>query len=170
LGNKSKNYTKRREAFSVLELVFVIVILAIIASIAIPKLVLTKNDALIASIKSDIKTSANIIPSYYLVKGSITDIKDAISFDMTRWSRVQNINKNDNLAFLFKTPDNNIECSRVEIDDTNGTIFRVLITDTTTNSSNFCNKLRESYGVLDNNITINTPIGSYFEIINIKLD
>lgn len=51
-----------RNAFSMLELVFVIVILGILASIAIPKFSFTRNEAQSVSIQSDINQVLNAIP------------------------------------------------------------------------------------------------------------
>ena len=45
-----------KSAFSLLELIFAIVILGIIASFAVPKLMDTKDSALISTIKRDINT------------------------------------------------------------------------------------------------------------------
>ena len=51
-----------RNAFSMLELVFVIVILGILAAIAIPKFSFTRNEAQSISIQSDINQILNAIP------------------------------------------------------------------------------------------------------------
>lgn len=50
-----------RSAFSMLELVFVIVILGILASVAIPKFSLTRGDAQAVSIQSDLNQAVSAI-------------------------------------------------------------------------------------------------------------
>lgn len=44
----------KRSAFSMIELVFVIVILGVLAAVAVPRFVATRNDAQVATIRSDI--------------------------------------------------------------------------------------------------------------------
>ena len=48
-------------AFSLLELIFVIVVLGIIASFAIPKFIDTKDSALVSTIKRDIFLNKNLL-------------------------------------------------------------------------------------------------------------
>lgn len=50
-----------REAFSMIELIFVIVVMGILAAIAIPKLSLTRSDAQYVGIQSDIQTILSTI-------------------------------------------------------------------------------------------------------------
>lgn len=57
-----------RNAFSMLELVFVIVILGILASIAIPKFSLTRGDAQSISIQSDINQAISAIQREVFMK------------------------------------------------------------------------------------------------------
>ena len=58
-----------KEAFSMIELIFVIVILGILAAIAIPKLVATRDDAITASLTTQIKASTKELISYYTSQG-----------------------------------------------------------------------------------------------------
>jgi general secretion pathway protein G len=51
----------KRSAFTMIELVFVIVILGILASIAVPKLTATRDDAMFAKGKADINTVRSAI-------------------------------------------------------------------------------------------------------------
>ncbi len=54
---------KNKNAFTMIELVFVIVVLGILAAIAIPKFAATRNDAIIAKGKADIATIRSAIVS-----------------------------------------------------------------------------------------------------------
>jgi len=53
-----------RKAFTMIELVFVIVILGILAAVAIPKLAATRGDAKVSAIAQNIMTGAGEIASY----------------------------------------------------------------------------------------------------------
>lgn len=59
-----------KKGFTMIELVFVIVILGILASLAVPKLAATKDDAEAAKAAVEIKDAINQLTTYYIVNGS----------------------------------------------------------------------------------------------------
>ncbi|MBZ8006713.1 type II secretion system protein [Campylobacter sp. RM9334] len=64
-----------KKGFTMIELIFVIVILGILAAVAIPKLNATRDDAEIAKAASNFSTIISDITSYYTAKGSFaTDL------------------------------------------------------------------------------------------------
>jgi len=65
-----------KPAFSMIELVFVIVILGVLAAIAIPKLAATREDAEILKAYSDRKTLIKDIETYYYAQGKMDHIID----------------------------------------------------------------------------------------------
>ena len=73
-----------RKAFTVIELIFVIVIIGILASIAMVKMSATRDDAKIASTVSNIKIASKDIVSYAVSKDrfedSILDMSDALKY------------------------------------------------------------------------------------------
>ena len=75
-----------KKAFSLIEIIFVIVILGIIVSFAAPKLMDTKDSALVSTLKRDISTAINSIQSYYLLNQKIEDINDALNISQTNWN------------------------------------------------------------------------------------
>ncbi|MBZ7980920.1 type II secretion system protein [Campylobacter sp. RM12640] len=66
-----------KKGFTMIELIFVIVILGILAAVAIPKLNATRDDAEIAKALSNFSTIISDISSYYTAKGDFAaNIKD----------------------------------------------------------------------------------------------
>lgn len=74
-----------KNAFSLLELIFVILIISIIASLAVPKFLDTRATAQTSTIKRDISTAISSIQSYYLINGKIDNISEAISLNNSVW-------------------------------------------------------------------------------------
>ena len=64
-----------KKGFTMIELIFVIVILGILASVAIPRLAATRTDAEIAATVANLRTLLSDINSYYVVKGDFTGAK-----------------------------------------------------------------------------------------------
>lgn len=64
-----------KKAFSMIELIFVIVILGILASLAIPKLNVTRDDAAIATAASNLPILLSDVSFYYTSKLDFADIK-----------------------------------------------------------------------------------------------
>ncbi len=59
-----------RKGFTMIELIFVIVILGVLASVAIPRLAATRDDAEVAKAATNLTTAVNDIANYYIAKGS----------------------------------------------------------------------------------------------------
>jgi len=74
-----------KNAFSLLELIFAIVVIGIISSFAIPKYMDIRNQAMASTIQRDIVTATTSIQSYYLVNRGIENISDAISLNDKNW-------------------------------------------------------------------------------------
>jgi len=60
-----------KSAFTMIELIFVIVILGILSAVAIPKLSATRDDAMISKAAHIISTSATEVQSYAASQGSV---------------------------------------------------------------------------------------------------
>jgi general secretion pathway protein G len=74
-----------QKAFSLIELIFIIAVLAIISSVAIPKLMGINSKANISVIKQDINTIISSVQSYYLIHNKIDKISDATNLNSALW-------------------------------------------------------------------------------------
>ena len=70
-----------KKGFTMIELIFVIVILGILASVAIPRLAGTRTDAEIATTVANIRTLLSDLNSYYVVKGEFAEGADGVKWN-----------------------------------------------------------------------------------------
>ena len=69
-----------RKGFTMIELIFVIVILGVLASVAIPRLAATRDDAEVAKAATNLTTAISDITAYYTAKGQFSSNAQA-NFD-----------------------------------------------------------------------------------------
>lgn len=124
------NKATKKSGFSLVEMIVVIVIIGIIAAIAVPKLLDTKDEATASSIKQDIATAVSAIRSYYLMNGSIAKISDAVNLNTKNWSG------SDGLTAIYKDTDN---CVTIAV-----AAPTLTVTLATTNDNSVCAKLKAS--------------------------
>ncbi len=70
-----------KKAFTIIELIFVIVILGILAGVAVPKLAVTRDDATMAKMRTDvasIRSGIALQKSKYMMEGNISGWRDNI--------------------------------------------------------------------------------------------
>jgi len=75
----------RRSGFTMIELIFVIVILGILASVAIPKLAATRDDAKISKALSELATLKGDLSSYYTSQGTYSADKKSLVTNVDLW-------------------------------------------------------------------------------------
>ena len=72
-----------KKGFTMIELIFVIVILGILASVAIPRLAATREDAEISAAVANLRTLVSDASAYYTAKGEFGST--------TKWSEITNV-------------------------------------------------------------------------------
>ena len=121
-----------KSAFSLLELIFAIVILGIVASFAIPKYIDTKDSALVSTIKRDLNTAVSSLQSYYLLNQKIEKISDVLTINETNWTLTDTKLSDKNLCLFLeiKTSDSDNKSIEVVVD--------------TQKDTTICKKIREA--------------------------
>lgn len=74
----------KRSGFTMIELIFVIVILGILAAVAIPRLAATRDDAKISKIATDLSTVVSDAGAYYTSQGNT-------KWNSATWKDVSNV-------------------------------------------------------------------------------
>ncbi len=119
---------KKRAGFTMIELIFVIVILGILAAVAIPKLAATRDDAQISKIVTNITTAQGEISGYTLSQGTApTDdanlslasnvIKLGIDTNYVSTGTTVTVVTAPGIAARF-TDDQNNTCATIELNST----------------------------------------------------
>lgn len=76
-----------KRGFSMIELIFVIVILGILASVALPKLAATRDDATASGLKTDVGTITQAVPALYMSQKVTSIIQSVPSLSSTSWTQ-----------------------------------------------------------------------------------
>jgi general secretion pathway protein G len=120
-----------KNGFSLLELIFAIVILGIIASFAVPKYFETKDSALVSTIKRDVATAINSIQSYYLLNQKVDKLSDTMNINNVNWT-IEDLKMSDKNS-----------CLSLEVKTTSGVKTIELAVDTTKEAT-ICKKIRDA--------------------------
>ena len=104
-----------KSAFSLLELIFAIVILGIVASFAIPKYIDTKDSALVSTIKRDLNTAVSSLQSYYLLNQKIEKISDVLTINDTNWTLTDTKLSDKNLCLFLEIKTSDADNKSIEV-------------------------------------------------------
>ena len=108
------------KAFTMIELIFVIVILGILAAVAIPRLAATRDDAEIVKVATNITTLVQDVGGYYMSQAKFAS-------DISAMTNVQN-------PIIVR----NEKCAEMLFRDTNETVLKMYKNGT------ICNKVWQS--------------------------
>lgn len=122
-----------KKGFSLLELIFAIVIIGVIASFAVPKFLDTKDSAVVSTLKRDISSIISSIQTYHLQVGKIDNISDAITLNSQNWTTDET---NSKKISDFKS------CVTIEVKSD-----EISLTLDESNTDNVCAKLKEDEGI-----------------------
>jgi len=108
-----------KKAFTMIELIFVIVIIGILAAVAIPKLMATRTDAKVATISQEVKSAVNEIGQYVTAKGGKANATDITTESQVLNQLVQQQKANkDSTTSVTIYGDDKVGCVTIETNET----------------------------------------------------
>ena len=147
-----------KKSFTMIELVFVIVILGILAAVAIPKLAATRDDAKTAVITSQLKDGTSELIAYYTSQGGdinfseIADSSQIVLNELINHGWVEVLD--DTHAVFYSDKEAKTGCISYE---TNGK--EISVEGNTSNNSGLCSNIRKI--ILDRNYSILSSVVSF---------
>ena len=122
----------KRDGFTLIEIIFVIVILGIVAMIAVPKFMATRDDARMVALAQNIATGASDIASYMVARGEADDDLSKMSNALRSLvNRGEATLDTSNRSITIKAG-NETDCITIEIVSSNNDENLTLINKTTT--------------------------------------
>jgi len=146
-----------RSAYTILELIFVIVIIGILASIAIIKFNLTREDSIVVERLSNIKIATNEIISYAATKNQL-------SHNILNMSNALKLMVSENQADLennrsIKVKIKNTYCIKLKVEEKDTTALVKI--ENINSQNNLCKTLQNKINILNYPIQIKGTIIAY---------
>ena len=128
-----------KKGFTMIELIFVIVILGILASVAIPRLAATREDAEISATVANLRTLVSDATAYYTAKGE---------FGSAKWSEITNVPL-ENAASTNATTEAKLkagkeDCIKVQLVNKVGTTPAHILISKETGKTGVCQQVQNS--------------------------
>ena len=102
----------KRSGFTMIELIFVIVILGILAAVAIPKLAATRDDAKVSKGASELATLVSDLGAYYTAQGAFSSLDQMTNVKMSDVST----DMSGGIDTYYQV--NNVNCIKLNATDT----------------------------------------------------
>ena len=148
-----------KKGFTMIELIFVIVILGILAAVAIPRLAATRDDAKAASIKTDIGTAMQAVPAWYQGQKQASFL-NAMSLDTNVWKKQTNCvyqyedDAGGTISMSIKDNNGTGDLTNCDVNASSLTQPVFLMIELTPAGSGIVYDLNASMGVHDANVTL----------------
>ena len=131
-----------RKGFTMIELIFVIVILGVLASVAIPRLAATRDDAEVAKAATNLTTAVSDITAYYTAKGNFKNSNSSANVTFDKLTNA--LDKDGKLKVKGKT-----ECATITLPAHNSQSSKVNLTvDFSGGTDPVCVQLRKLPGII----------------------
>ena len=138
-----------KKGFTMIELIFVIVILGILASVAVPRLASTREDAEISATVANLRTLVSDASSYYVANGTFKpkgkqanwrDVTNVPLRDSTK-ALVQGTTGTNTAAYLSASGTN---CIKIELKDREGTTPAHILVTADGTSDYICKEIHKA--------------------------
>jgi len=142
-----------KSAFTMIELIFVIVILGILAAVAIPKLAATRDDAVTVTLATQAKEGMKELINYYTAQGGEVNFSEIPVHKSSQIVLNELINKgwveikDDNHSVLYSDKDNKTVCINYYTDGA-----KIEVETNSSNNSTLCDDIKRF--VKDRNYSI----------------
>jgi len=130
----------KRSAFTMIELIFVVMVISILAAVAVPKLFATRDDALVSAMAQGIMRSAFEIASFATAQGYTTANFSEMSNNISVMLKNEVAVDTGNHKVNFSAGETEV-CIVLEIEDA-GTNVETLITSLKVSNSYLCDRLQ----------------------------
>ena len=108
-----------KRGFTMIQLIFVIVILGILAAVAIPKLAATRTDAKVSAIAQQVQSAVQEIPQYVTAHGGEVNATDITTESQVLQNLInQSKAKKDSSTKVIVYGDGTVGCVTLETNDT----------------------------------------------------